>query len=501
MTHSLNAARQTSLRLTDKARESIARRAEQRDGVGGGYRHGGNMPDSPFGSYATMQDNANNAQRQYQANKGSSAIAIRPIAMKGASLPIRCGFAQSKPTGTKDGTREWLIEKWYENHSRGWVDTDSARIRSVKKAMPLCMKDLNNSDIDPLKDHFLLRLLSNPNEHYRGSALKYLSFSSLVLTGRFVWWFDDSGAPRTDDPELGNLRVWYIPRHWLMPNPVDEGKWTIMCPGMAGGVEVNAGQLFISSIPDPENPFRPYSPLQSQAASVDSEDKMLKAQAVTLDNVIRPSVILVAGRLPGAPGGGSGRGPRPILSPDQREQLINAIKLTHANWRNYGEPAIVDGLIEDIKPFMASPSELDFGNSVASSGRRIMEGIGTSPVIAGFTENANRAGSQVAKEVFNEITLNPLVNFVSEDMNSVLGPRFTIGSRRLHIWMDQSQSTDPDMLAARVVAAMDRFSDEEIREWVQTGELNLKAVIDDEAKRIKREVAASPVADVVAPTE
>lgn len=491
MTTSLDRARHESERMLTKARQSIARRSESRGGNQsfGSYRHGSEPVDTPFGPSTTTQDNFGNAQRQYQSFRGTAATAIRPIAMRAMQLPFRCGFA-GVGSGAK-GESAGLIDLWLEGKGYCQWECEANYRETVKAAPTFLRKDLNNSKIKPLEDHFLLKLLANPNEMYRGSALKYLSYASMMLTGRFVWWFDTDGEPREDVPELGNLRLWYLPRHWLF-STLEESRWEIRSPGMSGSVPVHSGQLFMSTIPDPENPYRPYSPLQSQAASVDAEDKMLKAQAVTLDNVIRPSVILVAGRLPGMPGSGAGRGPRPILNADQRQQLVDAIKITHSSWRKYGEPAIVDGLIEDIKPFMASPSELDFNNSVTNVSRRVMEGMGTSPVIAGFTENANRAGSQIAKEVFNENTMAPLVTFVSEDMDATLGPRFSIGSRRLHVWQDQPQANDPDMLLQRVAQGWDSLSTEEKREFMRTGELNYTAILSDEQKRVVSQVVSEP---------
>jgi phage portal protein BeeE len=497
VTNALDKARKQAEWLQGKARTAIARRAEssRQGGMVGGYSPGPESVDTPFGVYSTSQDNLANAQRQYQAYKGTAYTAINPLARRAANLPIRCGFA-GPGSGAKfcdgDMQNKAMIDGWLDRN--GYVEETNAieHTKALRCAPEFIKKDLNNSKIKPLEDHFLLKLLSNPNEHYRGSALKNLSYASMMLTGRFVWWFDTSGNTRQDAPELGNLRVWYLPRHWLRPDPLREWQWEIQCPGMTGSIKVNAGELFLSTIPDPENPFRPHSPLQSQAASVDSEDKMLKAQAVTLDNVIRPSLILIAGRLPGMPGVPTGKGPKHIFSPDQREQLISAINMTHAGWRKYGHPMILDGLIEDAKPFMAGPNELDFGESVSLSGDRIMEGMGVSRIIAGKTDNANRAGSQIAKEVFNENTLNPLVTFVSEDMDSVLGPRFSLGTRRLHIWQDQSQANDPEMLLQRIEAVKEHFSAEELREWAATGELNLKAAVDAESKKITSAVVNAP---------
>lgn len=429
-----------------------------------GYRPGNGSLDTPFDSPSVQYDDSERSRRQYDAFKDTAFTTIRPLAVKGSSLPIRCGIDRVRASGKKDSRFDFMFNKW--------LATDPRWIGDRRHLMPDFIKGMDE-DIDPLKDHFLLRLLANPNEQLTGNKLKYLSFASMALTGRFIWWFDTTGETRTDDPSLGSLRLWYLPRSWVRTHEGGEpGMYRIQSPGMAGSISVTANELFLSTIPDPGNPFMPHSPLQTQAKSIDTDDKILRAQAISMDNAMRPNMILTAGRLPGMPGM-SGRGPRPILTGDQRQQLIDAIKLMHQGVHKWGEPLIIDGLIEDAKPYMPSPSELDMLNSSEAVRRRVMEGLGVSPVVAGFAENANRSGSVIAKEVFYEIALNPMVSMVSEDMDSVLGPRFSLGGSRLRVWMETAEAVDPDALAARVSMMSDVLTDDEKRKFALSGKLQL----------------------------
>lgn len=452
--------------LRHKARQWSTEAKEAREQASRSIYASGASHNTPFDAAAVNYDEAERARRQYEAFRDTAYTAIRPIMNTGAEQPIRCGLASQRAQIVK-GTDplDRLYQKWLSP-----IELDETR---AIVAPSVFQKDIGKN-ITPLDDHPFLKLLATPNELMTGYALKQVSFASMALTGRFVWWFDASGDPRQDVPELGSLRLWYIPRSWLRRSEsTNFNKWKIQAPGMAGGTEVSAGDLFISTMHDPGNPLLALSPLQSQAKSVDTDDKILRAQSIAMDNSMRPNLLVIAGRLPGM-GTGQGRlGPRPILTGDQRGQIIDAIKLHLQGVSKWGEPLILDGLIEDAKPFMPGPAELDLVNSSQVIKERVMQGLGVSPVVAGYTENANRAGSVIAKEIFYDLCLNPMISMVSQDMDSVLGPRFSLGGRRLRIWMETAQSSDPEAMLARVTLGKEFMLVEELRDYMMTGKLTL----------------------------
>lgn len=456
------AMRAESSRLLGARKEAVRRHQSRFAGVGGSF-------STPFDSTATIQDDSALAKRQYEAMKDTPYTAIRPIANKGAEQPFRVGV---------DGNRASL-DKTLEGRMfakmAGPLGLDRQR---ADLAPGFICKDIGQT-VTPLDSHPLLDLLANPNEMMTGYALKQCSFASMALTGRFVWWFDTSGEVRKDAPGLGNLRLWYVPRSWLTrPESRDFSQWKIRAPGMAGGITVSAGELFISTMHDPGNPFTPLSPLQSQAKAVDTEDKILRAQAVSMDNCMRPNLVVTVGRLPGMPGGNGRQGPRPILSGEQRGQIIDAIRLHHQSVARYGEPLILDGLIENVSPFLPRPQELDLLNSSKITTERIMQGLGVSPIIAGYAENANRAGSVVAKEIFYELALNPMIEMISQDADAILGPRFSSGGKRLRVWLEKAVADDPDAALARAKEFPEVMTLDEKREFVKTGKLNLAKLSD-----------------------
>lgn len=422
-------------------------------------------------------DDSNRSHRQYQAFKGSVYTAIRPIMNVGAAQPFRVGIETGVESERK--AYEPLIAK----------NADLKRIR--KTAPSILHKSLDSGNIETLQDHTLLKLLERPNEHLTGCGLKQVSLASLMLTGRFVWWVDASGEPREDIPELGPLRLWYVPRHWVQRDPGDATNWRITPVGSSTSAVVPASALVLSTIADPANPMMPFSPTQSQAASIDADDKILKAQIVSLDNSMRPNLVVTIGKLPGQPAapatrGSSGSSGRPILTGDQRTEIVDAFKSRYAGVEQTGEPIILDGLVESVTPYMPSPAELDHLNSQKATSERTMHGIGTNEVIAGFAQNANRAGSVVAERIFYRNTLNPLLQQVSEDLNWQLGPMFSI-NRELKVWIDMLEATDPAEVAERVKTILPVLTVGEAREWAQSGELQLDDLDEEVSSKFMSE--------------
>ncbi len=123
---------------------------------------------------------------------------------------------------------------------------------------------------------------------------------------------------------------------------------------------------------------------------------------------------------------------------------------------------------------MARPNELDLVNSSAMTQGRIMEGVGVSRVVAGYAENANRAGSVVAHEIFYELVLNPFLKLLGQAMDAKIGPRYSQGGKRLRIWIDEAKANDAEALASRIGMAKEVFLVDELREFTATGTLTCK---------------------------
>ena len=454
-------------------RAMAERKVRQSNSVG--YTTGGSAGQSNFDATIANQNDNDRSIRQYEAIRNTVWTAIRPIWSKAAEQPFRCGIEGASDSIAKGSWgKEWLPMMASKERHAKMIDLS-----------PMFLKDIGQN-ITPLENYPLLDLFAKPNEHLTGMGLKMLTMMSMVATGRAVWWFDSTGEPRSDVPSLGSMRLWYVPRNWVRRPPggkVDE--WIIQAPSSNKPAVVSSGDLFMPSIPDPGNPFASLSTMQSQARTIDTEEKILRAQSASMDNAIKPSMIMTVGRVPGMPGSANAKGTRPILTGPQRAQIIDAIKLVAQGVHRYGDPIIIDGLIEDVRPYMASPHELDLVNSTEIVKQRIMQAFGVSPVVAGFSESVNRAGSVVAMDNFYQNTLNPLIAILSEQMDSVLGPRFSAGGRRLRVWMEKAVADDAEAALERVRVLVNDMTLDERREFLATGRIKLNELTPENRQAIE----------------
>lgn len=406
-----------------------------------GSMGGSSSPAGPYGgaanvSGAPFQDARDlaNAGKQYGALRDIPYTAIRPIAVKIASQEIMLGYKASKK-----------------------LAPDARKLRTKSDTYQLAPAFLQKKiaeGMDPIEDHELLDIFESPNPTMTGWALRYCTGMSIMATGDGYWLMDfapgDNSGPRKP------TAFWYLPKTWVSPvhDPYPFASYKVRPPGTPadGEITVPASDMMHFRFPNPADPLGSMSPMQAQARAINTDDEIQKAQFAAMRNGINPSVILRAGRLE-TPPGASGQGPLPVLTPEQRRQLIDTIRLHYSGATHFGDPIIVDGMIEGVEKFSQSPAELDFINGSALTKDRIMQGIGTSPVVAGFTENANRAGSQVAHEIFYSIVVNPILTLMSATLTAKLAPTDSAAGRKLYIWIEEARAKDADLELAKMTAA------------------------------------------------
>lgn len=439
-------ANDATLRIREDARV-VSLKAMAGRGAVDALTASGSATSSSFGG----TEEAGRALRQYAAYRDTAYTAIRPIAVRIAGQPIRAGVSITP------------------------VDPDGPRIRKkelsiynqqAKMLAPSFIAKSIDDSVDVLPTHPIIDLLENPNPYMTGWANMYCSVVSLYCTGRFIWWFDQL-------PD-GGEHVYYIPSSWATPK--HDGRpftsWNIRPPGVTTGFDVDAENIFFCHKPDPGNPLDSLAPLQTQAKAVNTEDKIQGSQYAVMANQARPGMVLVAGQMPNVQGQ---PGQRPVLTPAQRKQLITAIQMVYRGVQQHGEPIILDGLIENVYPYTRSPAEMDFMGGSKLTKERIMQGIGTSPVIAGQSENVNRATSYAQHEIFYDNTVNPDIDLISQSLTMRVArrARYSQGNERLHIWIEKAEPNDPDLALRRVaVGGKDVMTKGDMRRWIATGKLN-----------------------------
>lgn len=283
----------------------------------------------------------------------------------------------------------------------------------------------------PIQSHPLLDAIDTPNDLMTRWSLMFTTASCIKLTGKAFWWL-----ARRDD---GGREIWPLPPSWVQPTDSAHSGWLVTPLGV--GIEpfpVQAKNMAYFAMHDPANPFMAISPLQTQAAAVDTDERLELARANAFRNGIFPAMAVIAGDATAS----TGEEGQPFLYDHQRAQIETTMNKLHRGVHNYGSYVILDALIKDIKPISNKPSEMGFIESGPMLRDRIFQAFYVNPIIVGQTEGANRAQAVMGIQTFFDYAVNPLLMLMGEVMNRWVGPRF--GSN-LKVWIEPCRPNDHEI--------------------------------------------------------
>lgn len=367
---------------------------------------GGTVPRSLVGglpSVGSFSASLSKSSEQYQHYSGWSFVAIRAIASRISAQAICAGRVGAT---RKPGRRLHL---------------------------PGSFKSIDEL-IEPLASHPLLTAIASPNPLQTQWSLIYSTIASMLLTGRSCWWLVE---------ENGQLQIWPIPSHWIEPTDRLRSGWKLRPPGFAEAFDVPAEDIIPFILPDPSSPLSlGVSPLQSQAMAVATDEEIQNAQFRAFQNGPLPQYAFRIGRLPGMVPGQDGE--RPVLEPEQRQEISAAIRRLYSGTSQAAEPLVLDALVESVEKISNSPAEMDFLNSGKQTKGRILEAFGVNPVVAGQLEGANKASSYVAAQHFAESTVNPLIELVSQSLSRFACQRFSSPTEKLIAWIEPVKPNDSE---------------------------------------------------------
>lgn len=339
---------------------------------GGGFLESISAADG-MGSLSNYRDQARNRSR-YAAFRGWVYSAVNALASEAAAQPVtlirKKGKGKGKPKSRKFAGR-----------------TKAARLEE-----------------EIIEDHPLLDRLKRPNDLQYQYQFVYSFIASLYLTG---WSFI-----LKDEVEGEEIPRYYaLPTTWVKPlhekGPFSEFK--IVNPNnplAEGAVETyTREQIAFAHFPNPADPLSAYSPVASQETSIGIDEKIQACQTKHFDNGIFPSVIVTVGKTPhpDVPAG-----LRPRLTATQRRQVYAAIKKVSGGVANYGNPAIVDGLIENITKFSSSQEEIGWEKSEATVKKRIYSAFCVHPFITGEEMPGSYAQAAIVGDRFGKRLNIPL---------------------------------------------------------------------------------------------
>lgn len=410
--------------------ESSRRVQGYRDAVAGAMQTGNANPliASIGGLHGSLDHGSQIAEHseQYKHYVGWPYVAISRVATRIAGQAVHLGRRRVA-----------------DANDRGLTASKLARMQAVGK-VPSHVKAPQDGKIELVESHELLDAIGRPNPFMVAWSLFHQTVASVLMAGKSYWWFVEGND---------SLQIYPLPANWVTPVHSKTElftKFKIQPHGWsASPIDVSPEQIAFFSLPDPSDPFGTVSPLQSQSPAVATDEQIQVAQHRSFKNGLFPNLALRVGRLPGMLPGQAGE--RPVLEPDQRVELINAVRQLYEGAVNYNEPLIIDGMIEGIDKLSTSIQEMDFLKSGEAVKSRIMQSFGVNPIIAGEITNVNRAQAAVAERMFCTQVANPLITLIGQVMTRWLAQQC---DPELVFWIEPCRADDAELKLKEWDAAM-----------------------------------------------
>jgi len=422
---------------------------------------GGGIAESIFGTpnnnYLFGSNSNNGSGQNLKRYRGWAYSAINALAMEGAGQPIQIGRIASEKSSKKYGT------KTYGGYlgKGSWKPANEEMSAYIKSTMPPALR-LKAADavLEVIMDHPLIKVMNRPNPIQYSFQFLYSFIANLNVTG---FAYVVGGLNTNGDPEF-----YSIPTAWVTPihRKGAFAEFVIKDPqsteGNQGEVLTRDNVRFVN-LPDPKNPLSALSPMTAQGIAISIDEKIQTSQDLFFENSVFPSAIITIGKNP-YPGTISGDGVRPRLTGPQRRQINAAIRKVMSGVSNYGNPAIIDGLIENITRLSASQNEIGWEKSEKTIKSRILSSWGVHPFILGEASVGSYAQAYVIKERFahkTNINLSLASQLMTDFVPDVIDHNPDTGLDRdrgddLLIWWDPVKPKDPNVDKAIWKDARDR---------------------------------------------
>ena len=300
-------------------------------------------------------------------------------------------------------------------------------------------------ELEILVDHPLLKSLDNPNVFQPRWQFVYSFIANLLLTG---WSYIVSGEG--DD---GQLEFYSLPTTWVRADHTDGpySKFFMSNPKKHGGgpgEELDPENVAFAYLPNPSDPLSAVAPASAQMPAIRIDDYIQVSQQQFFERGVFPSAVVIVGKEPhpDVPGG-----IRPRLSGAQRRQVHGAISRMMAGVANYGRPVILDGMVEDVKPFGNTEPEMGWARSEDKARNRILSAFGVHPFILG---EAMTVGSYSQSAIIQERFCRRLNTYLAMLSDLMTGLSRTLsGDDGLVVWWDEAKPLDPGLRQQQIQSA------------------------------------------------
>lgn len=409
-------ARAESSRMREMAFRAAAMKASSQQAQGG---------DAFFtsGQKNLGQQSNSGARDQYAHLRGQVFTSIRPICTRIAGQQIRVG--RIKKNGSfSPGKRRHVEPMNYK--------VPDYMIRALGG-------DANR--IDVFDQHEILDKLHRPNRISVDWSLKFVTVASMEMTGWAYWWYPEG----PDGKE-----IWHVPTHWV--TPLHEGRafsgWSFKPDGVMVPKILEADEISPFFYPTPESPLMALSPAECGGKEIMANESIVDAHYLMFRNGISPRHAVITGDKVLR----SGTTIKQRLTKSQRMEVRTALMARYGDISNYGVPAILDGMIQDIKKISNSPEEMDFLESSKTSEGRVSRIFGVNPTVTGANDGVNYAQAAAADGIFCDVVINPKLELLGRVMTIYVVPQFS-DDESLVLFFEPAVPSDPSAKTAMIERA------------------------------------------------
>lgn len=372
-------------------------------------------PNETIGQLQNMNSVSADRER-YGMFRGHLYSAINAICERAAGQPVRVGRIE----GAEPPEERRRVSR--------------TKVARLPKSIQDLVKKSPEFEVEILMDGPLVDALEQPNDMQGRWQFVYMFIANLLLTGRAYV------VGQVTDNEI---EFFAIPTSWMRPNG-DFTEFEIVNPRNQQTVnqqqKLTRENVAFATLPNPSDPTAALAPSQAQARAIMIDEKIQTSQDKFFDNGIFPSVVVTVGADPHPAGGGPSF--RPRLSGPQRRQVASAIRKTMSGVANYGNPAIIDGMVERIDRLSATQNEMGWDKSEVKVRQRILGAFGTHPFILG--EPINVGGHAQAFVIERQFCMgvNTYLNMLSSVMSRFIEPAAIERGEKVVVWWDPCEAMD-----------------------------------------------------------
>lgn len=358
-------------------------------------------------------------RRWYDLFRGWTYSAVHALALKAAGQPVNVARMLNTAPATARA-----------------VGPNTAKMQALFRMSQAAKSKAGNRELEILSDHPLLDALERPNPIQDRFQFVYSFVTNLNLTG---WAYIIM-----DEDEDGRVEFYSLPTTWVRPaGNAKEGlfsKFEVRNPKKpeVTAIKLTADKVAFAYLPNPSDPISALAPAASQIKAVQIDEHIQTTQEMFFRNGVFPSAVVTIGKNPhpNVPGG-----IRPRLTGPQHRQVVGVIRRLMQDVHNFGNPAILDGYIEDIKRLSMSQTEMGWEKSEGAVRTRILSAHGVHPHILGEPMNVGgHAQAQEIWKIFSE-RVNVFLDMLGTVMSNFSGATDEDG--KLLVWWDECVPVNP----------------------------------------------------------